>query len=174
MLWLVDGTVAREVGRVPRIGQDALPSARLARRPESGVGPASPSSAATVGLLVAGQDFERGALIWVSSFDPENHAFRDPEMLAPFDLSDRTVAACTGDDGGWEVELSYPASIDVRVRAGWSSRLQGAVARLRLSRTGACVDRVFGSAASYGPHDMDGIWRGTAWPALEGAPGPGR
>ena len=171
VLWLVDGPVARELGRAPRIGQDALPTARLARRPEgAGVGPASPVSPVTVGLVVAGQDVERGALLWVASFDPETHAFRDPELLAPFDLSDRTVAACTGDDGGWEVEVSYPAAIDVHVRAGWSSRLQGAVARLRISRTGACLDRLFGSAASYGPRDMDGIWGGTGRPPPERTP----
>ncbi len=169
VLWLVDGSVARELGRVPRIGQDALPTARLARRPEGAEGgPASPVSPVTVGLVVAGQDMERGALLWVASFDPESHAFRDPEMLAPFDLSDRTVAACTGDDGGWEVEVSYPAAIDVRVRTGWSSRLQGAVARLRISRTGACLDRLFGSTASYGRHDLDTLW------GVHGRPTPER
>jgi hypothetical protein len=164
VLWRVDGSIAQELGRVPRIGQDALASVRLARRPEgAAAGPGSPTSPAspvTVALAVAGQDLDRGALLWVSSFDPETRGFRDPELLAPFDLSDRPVAACTGDDGGWEIETSYPAPVDVRVRAGFSSRLQGVVARLRVSRGGACVDRLFGSAPSYGPRVLDEIWAG--------------
>ncbi len=166
VLWRVDGSVARELGRVPRLGQDALPSVRLARRPE-GAGlvpgsPTSPASPVTVALAVAGQDLDRGALLWISSFDPETRAFRDPERLAPFDLSDRPVAACTGDDGGWEIEMSYPAAVDVRVHPSWSARLQGVVARLRISRGGACVDRLFGSAPSYGSRVRDEIWGGTA------------
>jgi hypothetical protein len=170
VLWLVDGAVARELGRVPRIGQDAVPTVRLARRPEgAGVGPASTVSSVTVALVVAGQDLERGALLWVASFDPESHTFRDPEMLAPFDLSDRPVTPCTGDDGGWEVDLSYPAPVDVRVGGGWTSRLQGAVARVRLSRTAACLDRISASAASYSPRDLDKIWDRTVGPSSERA-----
>ena len=87
-------------------------------------------------------------MLWVSSFDPETHAFGDPEPLAPADLSDRTVAACSGDDAGWELEASYPGTVDVRVGSNSASRVQGTLARLRLSRAAACVDGVFGSAES--------------------------
>jgi hypothetical protein len=91
-------------------------------------------------------------MLWVSSFDPETRTFGDPEPLAPGDLSDRTVAVCSGDDAGWEVEANYPGTVDVRVGSAWATRLQGTLARLRLSRTAACVDGIFGSADSQGAH----------------------
>jgi hypothetical protein len=165
VLWFVDGSVAHELGRVPRVGQDPLPTARLARRSAgASVVPV------TVGLVVAGPDFEYGARLWVAGFDSEAHVFREPEPVAPFDLSDRPVAACTGDDAGWEVEMSYPASVEVRAGRGFSSRLQGAVARLRLWHGGACVDRVFGSAAADSPHALDDIWAAPVRPLSAPAP----
>jgi hypothetical protein len=146
VLWVLDGPSAREVGRVPRVAPETGGPLRLARH--VGGGPAS------VALVATAPDPDRTSVLWITRFDPEAHAFADPEPLAPVDLSDRPAVACSGDDGGWEVEGLYPGAVDVRVRAGvsgadgWTSRLQGAMARLRLTRTGACVDRVFGSAVA--------------------------
>ncbi len=149
LLWLVDGAVARELGRLPRVAPESVGPGRLVRWMGASAGSGAPSP---LGVLVSGSDTDRGALLWVSSFDPEAGAFGDPEPLAPADLSDRTVAGCTGDDAGWEIEASYPGTVDVRVGSAWASRLQGVLARLRLSRTAACVDGVFGSADSQTAH----------------------
>ncbi len=147
VVWLLDGAVARELGRLPRVVPEAVAPARLVRWVEGSVGG---NASSPLALLVSGPDADRGATLWVSSFDPETHVFGDPEPLAPADLSDRTVAACSGDDAGWELEASYPGAIDLRVGSAWASRLQGTLARLRLSRSGACIDGVFGSADAQG------------------------
>jgi hypothetical protein len=65
--------------------------------------------------------------------------------LAPVDLSDRTITACSGDDAGWELDASLPGTADVRIGTT-TTRLQGVLARLRLSRATACVSGIFGSA----------------------------
>jgi hypothetical protein len=148
VVWLVDGSVARELGRLPRVATESVAPGRLVRwSPGTASGAPSP-----VAVLVTGSDNDHGAVLWVSSFDPETRAFGDPEPLAPGDLSDRTVAVCSGDDAGWEVEANYPGTVDVRVGSAWATRLQGTLARLRLSRTAACVDGLFGSADSQGAH----------------------
>jgi hypothetical protein len=149
LLWLVDDGVARELGRLPRVAPESVGPGRLVRWAGGSAGSGAPSP---VGVLVSGPDADRGGVLWISSFDPESRAFGDPEPLAPADLSDRTVAGCTGDDAGWELEASYPGTVDVRVGSAWAARLQGVLARLRLSRTAACVDGVFGSADSQAAH----------------------
>jgi hypothetical protein len=160
VVWLVDGSVARELGRLPRVATESVAPGRLVRwSPGTASGAPSP-----VAVLVTGSDSDRGVMLWVSSFDPETRAFGDPEPLAPGDLSDRTVAVCTGDDAGWEVEANYPGTVDVRVRSAWATRLQGTLARLRLSRTGACVDGIFGSADAQGAHG-DGALAAARGPA---------
>jgi hypothetical protein len=148
IVWLVDGSVARELGRLPRVATESVAPGRLVRwSPGTGSGAPSP-----LAVVVTAPDSERGVMLWVSSFDPETRAFGDPEPLAPGDLSDRTVAVCSGDDSGWEFEASYPGTVDVRVGSVWATRLQGTLARLRLSRTAACVDALFGSADLQGAH----------------------
>ena len=147
VLWVIDGAVAREVGRVPRVAPETGGPLRLARR----VG-----GAASVALVATAQDPDRASVLWASRFDPEARSFADPEPLAAVDLTDRPAGVCGGDDAGWEVEGLYPGAVDVHVGAaagadGWTSRLQGAMARLRLTRGGACVDRVFGSAVAVSP-----------------------
>ncbi len=156
VLWLLDGGVAHELGRAPRVAPEAV--ARLVRWVGGSAGAGAPSP---VALLVSGLDSDHGAVLWVSTFDPETHAFGDPEPLAPADLSDRTVAACSSDDAGWELEANYPGTLDVHVGSAWTSRVQAAVARLRLSRTAACIDGVFGSA-DYAPDPKGGRADGAA------------
>jgi hypothetical protein len=143
VVWIIEGAAAREVGRVPRVAPESAGPARLARRVGGG--------ASSVALVATAQDPDRGSMLWVSRLDLDGRSFGDPEPLAPVDLSDRTVVACSGDDTGWEVQTPFPGVVDVRASAGgddWSARLQGPMARLRLTPTGACVDRVFGSVAS--------------------------
>jgi hypothetical protein len=148
IVWLVDGSVARELRRLPRVATESVAPGRLVRwSPGTGSGAPSP-----LAVVVTAPDSERGAMLWVASFDPETRAFGDPEPLAPGDLSDRTVAVCSGDDAGWEFEASYPGTVDVRVGSLWATRLQGTLARLRLSRTAACVDALFGSADPQAAH----------------------
>jgi hypothetical protein len=170
VVWFLDGTVAREIGRVPRVAPEVSGPVRLARR----AGSAGPNTA--VGLVATGPDAdggERGASLWVSSFDPEARTFGDPELLAPADLSDRAVTLCTGDDGGWEIETAFPGSIDVGVGAAWRSRLQAGLARLRISRGTACVDDVFGSTDAISAHAEEAFRRGLAPGASPGGWGEG-
>jgi hypothetical protein len=68
--------------------------------------------------------------------------------MANFDLVDRTEPLCTGDDTGWEVDVPYPAEVEVAV-GGWSATLQGVMARARVMPNRACIDRLFGSSGAY-------------------------
>ncbi|HEX3771756.1 MAG TPA: hypothetical protein VHV30_12850 [Polyangiaceae bacterium] len=176
VVWMIDGAAAREAGRVPRVAPELAGPARLARR----VGGAGASDA--VGLLVVGPDAdgaERGSSLWVTTLDPEGHAFSEPELLAPADLSDRTLAPCTGDDAGWEVEATFPGTLELRASdASSRSRLQGNFARLRIGRKTACIDDAFGSgelgdarAAHAGP--IDGAGTAGAGPLALAPAAPG-
>ncbi len=149
VVWVIDGASARELGRLPRVAPETVAPGRLVRWVGAGSGTGAPSPLAVV---VPGSDADRGSLLWVTSIDAETRSFGDPEPLAPADLSDRTVAPCTGDDAGWELEASYPGAVDVRVGHAWASRLQGAFARLRLSRGAACIDGLFATADSQAAH----------------------
>ncbi|HEY8040465.1 MAG TPA: hypothetical protein VIF15_11755, partial [Polyangiaceae bacterium] len=141
VVWAIDGGVAREIARVPRVGFEARPALHIARRTDG----------RALGLVVDGQpDAERGTTMrWVVGVDLDSGAVGDPEPLAPVDLSGRTVTACAGDDAGWQVDLPYPGTIRVRSAPAWSAVLQSPVARLRLSRERACVERVLGSVDGY-------------------------
>jgi hypothetical protein len=141
IVWLLDGATARELVRVPRAGFESRPALRLARHTEG----------RAVGLVVDGQpDESRGTTQrWVAGIDVESRSIATPEPLAPVDLSDRTVSLCTGDDAGWEVDLPYPGTVRLRIGAGWTATLEGPVARMRLSRQRACVERVLGAVDSY-------------------------
>jgi hypothetical protein len=137
VVWVLDGSVPREVGRVPRAGFVARPWVRLARRGDG----------RAVGLVAEGQPgSEHGPFFWISSVDLETGDVGDPEPLAPLDLSDRSVAPCAGDDGGWEIELPYPGAIEARVGGLGSSVLQSTLARMKVSRTHACVEYLLSSA----------------------------
>jgi hypothetical protein len=142
VVWLVDGGVAREVARLPRIGADRRSALRLARRTDGHA----------VGLVVDGQnEGERaGVTLWIASVDLESGAVGDPEPLAPSDLSDRTVGPCKGDDPGWQVDVPYMGPVMVHVGSKWQAGLQSPLARMRLSRERACVERVVGSVSPYG------------------------
>jgi hypothetical protein len=135
--WSLDGTVAREFARLPRAGFEARPAIRLARHTDG----------RAVGLVVDGQPDELLGTVerWVAGIDIESGSLGTPEPLAPVDLSDRSVAPCTGDDGGWEVDLPYPGEVRLHVGARPESPLQAPVARMIVSRERACLERVRGS-----------------------------
>jgi hypothetical protein len=137
VVWLLDGVGAREVARVPRGGVEGRPALRLARR----------SDGRALGLVVDGQaDGGHGvAMRWVVPLDLETGALGDPEPLAPVDLSDRRVTACTGDDAGWSVDLPYPAVVRVQATPAIDAVMGAPLARLRVSREKACVERLMGS-----------------------------
>jgi hypothetical protein len=136
VLWLVDGNLAREVARLPRIGTEPLPSVRLAGRADG----------RTVGVVMDGQPSTDGEPVirWVFPVDVETGAVGEAEPLGPADLSDRSVSACAGDDSGWLVELPYPGQASLRIGV-YSSSLQIPFVRMRLSRDTACVARLMAS-----------------------------
>jgi hypothetical protein len=142
VVWRIDGSVAHEIGRVPRVGIDAPAAPRLARRTDG----------RALGWVVDGQSAaNRGVALWIVSLDLENGTIGDPEPLAPGDLSDRTVSPCTGDEGGWELDMAYPGPMQMNIGAAWTGVLETPMARMRLSRDRACVDRVLGTVESDSP-----------------------
>ncbi|HEY8086607.1 MAG TPA: hypothetical protein VIF09_02140, partial [Polyangiaceae bacterium] len=134
VVWLLDGTSAREVARLPRVPLDSRPPLRLARRADG----------RAVGVVVDGEGVgERsGATRWVSAVDLETGAVGEPEPLAPVDLSDRAVSLCTGDDTGWELDLPYPGRITLADATSNRFVLQQPFARVRLSSQRVCVERI--------------------------------
>jgi hypothetical protein len=151
IVWLVDGSSAREVARVARTTVDGLPATRLARRAD-GRG---------VALIVDGRpDAEGGSAVrWLVSIDQDSGTPSEPQPLAPADLSDRKVSLCTGDDAGWEVDVPYPGTVTVRPSGGKVLTLQAPVARLRLSRDHACVERMQGAIDPFGTQPTEGLAR---------------
>jgi hypothetical protein len=143
VMWVLDGASAREVVRVPRGGFETRPALRLGRR----------SDGRQLALVVDGQaDFDRGVpMRWIVPLDLETGALADPEPLAPADLADRRVTVCQEEDTGWVVDLPYPAAVNVEAQAGARASLSGAMARLRLSREKACVERMTGSLEGFTP-----------------------
>jgi hypothetical protein len=137
VLWSFEGATAHEVVRVPRVGLEARPALRLARRADG----------RALGLVVDGQRDELRATTrrWVMAVDITSNSVATPEPLAPVDLSDRTVSLCTGDDAGWEVDLPYPGTMRLHIGPRWDSVLGAPLARMRVSHDRACVERVLGS-----------------------------
>lgn len=137
VVWLLDGAQAREIARVPRVGFEARTLVRVARRLDG----------RALGLVVDGQaDGERGpAMRWVSSVDLETGAVGDPEVLAPVNLSDRTVTLCTGDDGGWQVDLPYPGRVTLHTPSRGETLVQNPFARVRVSSQRVCFERLAGT-----------------------------
>jgi hypothetical protein len=141
VVWLVDGGQARELARVPRAAIDSRPALRLARRMDGHA----------AGLVVDGApDGEHpGVTRWIVPLDLESGAVGEPELLAPADLADRAVAPCKGDDPGWQVDLPYLGPVRIHAGPTWQAGVQSPMARMRLSRERACVERVVGSVEPY-------------------------
>jgi hypothetical protein len=144
-VWQIEGAVARELVRVPRAIADissaaafsAYPRARLARR----------SDGRAIGLVVDGQpSADRATPVrWVLPIDLESGIPGEPEPLGYADLAGRTLEICTDDVVGWVFDTSLP-STTARLRIGTATgSLNSVHARLRLTRSRACVERVAGS-----------------------------
>jgi len=139
LLWAIDGASGHELGRVPRLVFPVRPAVRLARRGDG----------RAIGIMLEGEpELNRGTSLWVAPFDVDSGTLGEPERMANFDLVDRTEPLCTGDDTGWEVDVPYPAEVEVAV-GGWSATLQGVMARARVMPNRACIDRLFGSSGAY-------------------------
>ena len=140
VIWGVDGAVARELGRVPRLLFSIRPPLRLARR----------SDGRAIGVVLEGEpELDRGSTAWVAAFDVESGTLSEPERLASFESQpDRATPFCTGDDSGWEVDAPYPAEVELTV-GGWTATLQGVMARARLLPNRACIDQLSGASGAY-------------------------
>jgi hypothetical protein len=145
VLWLLDGSSAREAARLPRLGLEPHAPMRLAGR----------DGGRMIGVVVDGQTSTDGEPVdrWVFPVDIETGAVGEAELLGAADLSDRQVTACTGDDPGWLVELPYPGTVTVRI-GSFRSHLQAPFVRMRLSRDTACVTRVLGSVEPSAPQAL--------------------
>ena len=137
-LWQVDGSVARELVRVSRAAlETGRPTGtKLARR----------SDGRAIGLVVDGQPTaERTtATRWVLPIDLETGQLGEPEPLGYSDLAGRTLEACTDDLVGWIFDTSLAGTtVRVHVPAGAGS-MHSVYARIRLSASRACVERVAG------------------------------
>ena len=97
VIWQVDGPVARELARIPRIPRDARSSTGLALRADG----------RTLGYVVDGQPLgdRTDATRWVAAIDLDTGVVGDIEPLGSFDFGDRTaINPCTNDDLGWSMD----------------------------------------------------------------------
>ncbi|MBX3260563.1 MAG: hypothetical protein KF782_12790 [Labilithrix sp.] len=139
LVWQIEGGVARELVRVPRASASVSSSARTRL--------ASRSDGRAIALVVDGQPTaERSTSVrWALPIDLESGALGEPEPLGYVDLAGRTLDACTDDVVGWVLDATMPASsVRVRVPQGGGA-LSSVLARLRLTRARACVERVAGT-----------------------------
>jgi hypothetical protein len=82
---------------------------------------------------------------WALPIDLETGAFGEPESLGYSDLADRSLDACTDDVLGWVLDTPLPSSsVRMRLPQGTGS-LNGVLARVRLTPTRACIERVAGT-----------------------------
>lgn len=82
---------------------------------------------------------------WALPIDLESGALGEPEPLGYTDLAGRALDACADDVPGWVLDTSIPAS-SVRMRLPHGSgSINGVLARLRLTSTRACVERLAGT-----------------------------
>ena len=165
-LWQVDGAVARELVRVTRASvETGRPTGtKLARR----------SDGRAIGLVVDGQPTaERTtATRWVLPIDLENGQLGEPEPLGYSDLAGRTLEACTDDIVGWVFDASLPGTT-VRVHVpGGTGSLHSVYARLRLTPSRVCVERVAGMYDGQTPERAAQLTRpGAARAATAAKPG---
>ena len=140
-IWTVDGSVARELVKVPRAGvvdsSRAMGQTKLARRSDN----------RAIGLVVDGQPTaERNVNVrWVLPIDIETGTLGEPEMLGYVDLGGRTLDACSDDVVGWVLDTSLASSsARLKLPAGAGS-MHSLYARLRLTSARACLERLSGT-----------------------------
>jgi hypothetical protein len=137
-IWQVDGAVARELVRISRAAvETGRPTGtRLARRADG----------RAIGLVVDGQPtVERNTPTrWVLPIDLETAQLGEPEPLGYADLAGRTLEACTDDFTGWSFDTSLPGTVRIKLPQG-SGSMHSLYARLRLTTTRACIERIAGT-----------------------------
>jgi hypothetical protein len=140
IVWQIEGGVARELARIPRAMIETGPSAaraKLARR----------SDGRGLGFVVEGQPtVERASAVrWVLPIDLETGTLGEPESLGYIDLAGRTLDACADDVVGGVLDASLPQS-SIRIKLPSASGSIGSLqARLRLTTSRACIERVAGN-----------------------------
>jgi hypothetical protein len=138
VLWAIEGSVAREVARVPRAGVVGKPTVRLARR----------SDGRAIGLVVEGQPFgdQVGAQRWILPIDGDSFVAGEPERIGAADMRDRPLKACSHEGLGWVFDVAAQATarlhLDKNVTVNAASPL---LARVRVARDTACVERAAGN-----------------------------
>lgn len=162
-VWQVDGSVARELVRVARAAvETGRPTGtRLARR----------SDGRAIGLVVDGQPTaERPtATRWVLPIDLESGRLGEPEPLGWADLAGRTLEACSDDVVGWVFDVALSGStVRVRVPQG-SGSMHSTYARVRLTPSRACVERVAGMYDGQSADRAAQLARAGARPSSAGA-----
>ena len=137
-IWQVDGAVARELVRISRAAvETGRPTGtRLARR----------SDGRAIGLVVDGQPTaERNTPTrWVLPIDLETAQLGEPEPLGYADLAGRSLEACTDDVVGWSFDTSLPGTARIKLPQGAGS-MHSLYARVRLTTTRACIERIAGT-----------------------------
>jgi hypothetical protein len=102
----------------------------------------------SVGVVVDGQPLatRTGAAIrWIAPIDLETGSASDPEAVGPADLADRTPSLCRGDEPGWTLDVPWTPVVRLE-SATASTNVRNMVARLRLSPSQACIERLSGTA----------------------------
>ncbi len=163
-VWVIDGSQAREIARVPRAGFDSRPATRLARRADG----------RALGLVVDGQPASDRPIAqrWVLPIDAESATVGEPELLGATDLADRTVTVCTEASGGWVFDTQLGTS--ARAYVGKTSlNLQQPFVRLRLTRDTACVEHLAATLDYYGSRANDALFRTAKSAALAHVDGIG-
>jgi hypothetical protein len=157
-VWVVDGSQAREVARVPRAGYESRPATRLARR----------SDGRALGLVVDGQPppDRTVAQRWVLPIDVESATIGEPELLGAADLADRTVTLCASGEGpGWVLDALLGTTARVYL-SKTTVTLSQPLVRLHLTRDAACVEHLAASLDYYGARATESLVRS----AKDGAP----
>jgi hypothetical protein len=157
VLWTLDEPVARELARLPRLALEPRPRVHLALR----------SDGRAVGIAVEGQpDLARDGSIWIVGVDPDTGEVSDPSPLAALGAVDGALAICAGDEPGWVLDLSYPASVDIRIGENWAATLAGVTTRVRMSAGRACVEGVVGSTDREAAAPAQELANGSRAPSL--------
>ncbi|MGA2447814.1 MAG: hypothetical protein ABTD50_03975 [Polyangiaceae bacterium] len=136
VVWSIEEAVMRELTRIPRSVLSPRIPARLAKR----------SDGDAIGLVVEGQidGATRLSTLWVVPVTLDTWEVGEPEQLAPTRLGGLAVDVCGLEDSGWVVETPYPGSVSVGV-GPHASQLFSPLARLRVARSGVCIEALLGS-----------------------------
>jgi hypothetical protein len=140
LIWQIDGAVARELVRVPRAMEMANNGGQrphLARR----------SDGRAIGLVVDGQATAERASVplrWVLPIDLETGQLGEPEPIGYTDLAGQKLDACTDDVASWVLDTPLGTTQPrVRLPAG-NGYIHNVYARVRVTQTRACVERIAG------------------------------